>query len=187
MPDTITINGKKVNKGEKAEVSLRIARLPTHTVIDLPVFVYRGKHDGPVLLLTAGLHGDEINGIETIRRLIVDKIVYPLAGTVIVVPIVNVFGFIHFMRDLPDGKDLNRSFPGSEKGSLARRIAYVVMNKILPHVNYGIDFHTGGASKSNFPQIRCVFANPKNLELAKAFAAPFIIDSKLIDKTFSRW
>lgn len=184
MAETITINGKKIGKGEKAEISLRIARLPTHTFIDLPVFVYRGERDGPVLLLTAGLHGDEINGIEIIRRMIASKTVYPLAGTVIALPIVNVFGFIHFLRDLPDGKDLNRSFPGGEKGSLARRIAYVVMNEILPHVDYGIDFHTGGASRSNFPQLRCLFDNPQNLELAQGFAPPFIIDSKLIDKSF---
>src|SRR6056297_1350617 len=165
MPDSITINKKKIGLGEQAEIFLNIARLPTYTNIDLPVHVYRGKEDGPVLLLTGGLHGDEVNGIEIIRRLISSKKIVPERGTVIAMPVVNVYGFIQNVRGLPDGKDINRSFPGSKGGSLARLLAYTLMKEIIPQIDYGIDYHTGGSARSNFPQIRCTLDVEKNKEL----------------------
>ncbi|MCH8523896.1 MAG: succinylglutamate desuccinylase/aspartoacylase family protein [Balneolales bacterium] len=182
----MALNGKVIVPGESKYYNLRVAKLPTHTVIDLPVYVSRSVNDGPVLLLTAGLHGNETNGIEIVRRLISDSMVSPQRGTVIAVPIVNIYGFLQQERYLPDGKDLNRSFPGSKTGSLASRVAHVIVNQILPLADYGIDFHTGGASKDNYPQIRCVLSHAMNLELAKAFGAPFIINSALIDKSFRK-
>lgn len=176
-PAAIRINGVSIGPGERTRVIFNVARLPTHTVIDLPVYVYRARREGPTLLLTAGLHGDEINGIETLRRLIYTRTIFPEIGTVVAVPVVNIFGFIHQSRDLPDGKDLNRSFPGSLRGSLARRLAHIVMQEILPHAELGVDFHTGGASKCNHPHIRCEFNRPRNLELARALAPPFIVNS----------
>ncbi|MDZ7806894.1 MAG: succinylglutamate desuccinylase/aspartoacylase family protein [Gracilimonas sp.] len=113
MPKQITINKEKIGLGEQKTVNLNIARLPTYTSIDLPVLVYRAPEDGPVLLLTGGLHGDEINGVETIRRMIERELVLPDKGTVIAIPIVNIYGFIQNSRGLPDGKDINRSFPGA--------------------------------------------------------------------------
>src|SRR6056297_2814311 len=101
MPDSITINKKKIGLGEQAEIFLNIARLPTYTNIDLPVHVYRGKEDGPVLLLTGGLHGDEVNGIEIIRRMITDKSVVPERGSIIAIPLVNIYGFIQSERGVP--------------------------------------------------------------------------------------
>lgn len=184
MPEFITVKDQKIGLGESRKVNLNIARLPTYTNIDLPVHVYRAMEDGPVLLLTGGLHGDEINGIEVIRRMIRKGLILPERGTVIALPIVNAYGFILNVRGVPDGKDINRSFPGVKGGSLARLLAYTLMNEIIPLVDCGVDFHTGGASRSNYPQIRCSFNLPKAKELAKAFSAPITLHSTLIAKSF---
>lgn len=184
MPSVIEIDGINIGLGETRKVNLNIARLPSYTSIDLAVHVYRAKIDGPVLLLTGGLHGDETNGIEIIRRLIETKEIIPEIGTVIAIPIVNVFGFIMNERGVPDGKDINRSFPGAKEGSLARMLAYTLMHHIIPIVDYGIDFHTGGASRANYPQIRCSFNLSDAKEIARAFAAPIVLHSTLIKKSF---
>jgi hypothetical protein len=180
------INGITIYPGQSVQIDIPISRLPSHTLIDLPVFVFRGKTDGPTLLLTAGIHGDEVNGIEVIRRLLAEKALMPDKGMVIAIPLVNVYGFIYNSRNLPDGKDLNRCFPGSADGSLAYRLAYILMNEIIPHIDYGIDFHTGGSRISNYPQIRCTLENNLNKELAAAFGPPYIVNSDLIDKSFRK-
>jgi predicted deacylase len=182
----IEINGINIPREKPTQIDITISQLPSHTVIDLSVFVFRGREDGPSLLLTAGLHGDEINGIEVIRRLLVEGVLMPDKGMVIAIPLVNVYGFIYNSRNLPDGKDLNRSFPGSPNGSLANRLAYILMNEILPLIDYGIDFHTGGSRITNYPQIRCVLNQDVNRELASAFGAPYIINSNLIDKSLRK-
>lgn len=184
--DVMKINGISVEPGERKLVNLRIARLPTHTVIDLPVHVIRAPEPGPVLLLTAGLHGDEVNGIEIVRRMITGNYLKPGAGTILAMPIVNVYGFLQNARFLPDGKDLNRSFPGSQQGSLARRVAWTLMTQVVPHADVGIDFHTGGASLHNHPHIRCVMSIPRNRELARAFAPDCVLNAKMIDKSFRK-
>lgn len=184
MPDSISINKQKIGLGEQRIINLNIARLPTYTSIDLPVLVYRAPVDGPVLLLTGGLHGDEINGIEIVRRMIERELVVPDKGTVIAIPIVNIYGFIQNSRGLPDGKDINRSFPGAKGGSLAKLLAHTLMKEIIPEIDYGIDFHTGGSARSNYPQIRCSFKIKKAKELAKAFGAPVMMHSSLISKSF---
>lgn len=186
MPEAITINKSKIKPGENAEIFLNIARLPTYTPIDLPVYVYRAPEDGPVLLLSGGLHGDEINGVEIIRQMINRELVMPERGTVIAMPLVNIYGFIQNVRGLPDGKDINRSFPGVKGGSLARLLAHTLMNEIIPQIDYGVDFHTGGAARSNFSQIRCTLNIDINKKLARAFAPPVILNSSLIDKSFRK-
>lgn len=186
MPDSFTINKHKIEPGQQKEIQLNIARLPTYTNIDLPVHVYRAEKEGPVLLLTGGLHGDEINGIEIIRRMIYKNMLMPEKGSVIAIPLVNVYGFIQNVRGMPDGKDINRSFPGIKGGSLARLLAYTLMNEIIPKIDYGIDFHTGGAARANYPQIRCTIGKKEVVDLAKAFAPPFIINSSLIEKSFRK-
>lgn len=186
MSDFLEINGEKVGRGEDKKLNLRIARLPTYTNIDLPVRVIRSENPGPVVLLTGGLHGDEINGIEIVRRLLSNKLLKLENGSVVAIPLMNIYGFIQNVRGVPDGKDINRSFPGSKTGSLAKLVAYTIMKKIIPIIDVGIDFHTGGSSRSNFPQVRCVLNIEKNLELAKAFAPPVIIHSGLIDKSFRK-
>lgn len=177
MPETIIINGKQIDRGEKVMTKLVISKLPSGTIIEIPVYVFRSVHDGPVVLLMAGMHGDEVNGVEIMRRMLTKKMLYPLKGTIIAVPILNIYGFLNFSRDVPDGKDVNRSFPGNKEGSLASRVAHRFMKEVIPYVDYGVDFHTGGSSRTNYPQIRCLLSNPKNEELARAFAAPFIMNA----------
>ena len=185
MSEKIIINGQEILPGENIQINLNVAKLPTHTMIDLPVFVFRGKRRGPRLLIMAGIHGDELNGVETIRRLIVNKSIIPKSGMVVAIPIVNIYGFLNKSRYLPDGRDLNRSFPGSKTGSLASRVAHTLIKEILPVIDYGIDLHTGGAN-NNYPQVRCTFDVPNNLTLARAFAPPFIINSKLRDDSLRK-
>jgi uncharacterized protein len=182
----IVINGIKVLPGQEINIDISISRLPSHTLIDLPVFVFRGKKEGPSILLTAGIHGDEVNGIEIIRRLLEKRLLMPEKGTVIAIPLVNIYGFIHTSRSLPDGKDLNRCFPGSRSGSLANQLAYMIMKEIIPNIDCGIDFHTGGSRITNYPHLRCVLSHPYNIELASMFGAPYIMNSDLIDKSFRK-
>jgi len=186
MPEIIKINSTKIGLGETVNLNLNIARLPTHTIIDLPVKIVRAATDGPVLLLTGGLHGDEINGIEIIRRILTHNFNVLEKGTIIAVPLVNIYGFIQNVRGVPDGKDINRSFPGKKTGSLANLVAYTLMAEIIPHIDFGIDFHTGGASRANYPQLRCTFDIEKNVELANAFSPPVILHSTLIEKSFRK-
>jgi predicted deacylase len=173
----VTIAGHEIKPGEFKEIDINIARLPSHTQIDTPIYVSRSEQDGPVLALTAGMHGDEINGMEIVRRILEEGLHRVKRGTIVCMPITNVYGFLNFSRDVPDGKDVNRSFPGSKNGSLASRVAYNLTHQIIPFVDYGIDFHTGGAMRTNYPQVRAMLDNTRNQELADAFCAPFTIDS----------
>jgi uncharacterized protein len=173
----IKIAGHEIKPGEFKEIDINIARLPSHTVIDTPIYVTRAAEDGPVLALMAGMHGDEINGMEIVRRILDGGLHRVKRGTVICMPITNVYGFLNFSREVPDGKDVNRSFPGSKNGSLASRVAYNLTHQVIPFIDYGIDFHTGGAMRTNYPQVRAMLNNEKNLALANAFSAPFTIDS----------
>ncbi len=179
----MVILGKEILPGKGAQLNLDVARLHTRTPILVPVIVERAKEDGPTVLLMAGLHGDEINGVEIIRRFLRKKLHKPTRGTIICLPVFNIFGFLNIKRELPDGRDLNRSFPGSAKGSLASQFAYHFMKEIAPHCDYIIDFHTGAAQRNNFPQIRCVMSDPESMELARVFNPPFILNSSLISKT----
>lgn len=177
------IGDVEIQRGQSERLSLDISVLPTRTVVDLPVHVSRGEKDGPVLLLMAGLHGDETNGIEILRRVIREEINKPECGVVITCPLLNVYGFLSSEREVPDGKDINRAFPGNRNGSLASRIAYYFRHYILPQVDFGFDFHTGGANRFNYPQVRCVLHDELNRELANAFAAPFLMHSGHRDKS----
>ncbi len=185
MPNKkILILGHTILPGKSLKISLDIAKLHTRTKIEVPVIIERGKEDGPCLLITGGIHGNEVNGIEIVRQLISKKYNIPHKGTIICIPVVNVFGFLNLAREFPDGRDLNRVFPGSKRGSLAGRFAYHLINEILPHVDYCIDYHTGGGERFNVPQIRIHDGDAEILELAKAFNAPFILKSKNIEKSF---
>ena len=180
----ITIGGTTVKPGQNKLVQIGIDRLPTGTMIDIPVYVFNSKKPGPTILIQAGLHGDEINGIEIVRRLLAEKKLNIIKGAVIAVPILNIFGFIHFSRDVPDGKDVNRSFPGTKSGSMASRIAYHYTSEILPHVDMGIDLHTGGGQRHNYPQIRFTEEDENSIRLAEVFNAPISFPSSLIKGSF---
>lgn len=180
----ITILKEEVLPGESKTITMEIARLHTMTKLKIPIIVERSKIDGPVVLFSAGLHGDEINGIEIVRQLIVRKINKPKRGTIICIPVINMFGFVNKSREFPDGRDLNRVFPGSKNGSLASRFAYFLLKEIIPNVDYCVDFHAGGASRFNAPQIRIVPGNEELKSLADVFNAPFTLYSKNIAGSF---
>lgn len=179
----MTILGQVIVPGKGYQLNLSVAKLHSSTSVQVPVIVERAKIDGPTVVLMAGVHGDEINGVEIIRRVIRKKFNKPTKGTIICLPIFNIFGFLNLKRELPDGRDLNRSFPGSANGSLASQFAYHFMKEIAPKADVIIDFHTGAAHRNNFSQIRCVFKDEESVELAKIFNPPFILDSSYIPKT----
>ena len=181
--DKLTLLGVKIKRGDSVCLQFDVAKLHTRNSIQVPIFIERAKKDGPVLLLLGGVHGDEINGVEIVRRIIRNKINKPTRGTIICIPVFNIFGFLHLSRKFPDGRDLNRVFPGSSKGSLASQFAHEFKKEIAPFIDYVIDFHSGGADRVNIAQIRCMLNDEKTLELAKAFGAPFIVQSKYIEKS----
>ncbi|MEO5602991.1 MAG: succinylglutamate desuccinylase/aspartoacylase family protein [Cyclobacteriaceae bacterium] len=173
----VIIANQEILPGEFKEININIARLPSHTLINTPIYVSRSMKDGPVLALIAGMHGDELNGMEVVRRILDLGFHKVKRGTVVCMPVINVYGFLNYSREVPDGKDVNRSFPGTKNGSLASRVAYHLMNEVIPFIDCGIDYHTGGAMRANYPQVRALLRDDKNLELANAFCAPFTIDS----------
>lgn len=182
--NTITILGEDIPLGTSREINFNIAKLHTATQIEVPVIIERAKTPGPTILFTAGIHGDEINGVDIVRQLIARKINRPKRGTIICMPILNIFGFLNSKRAFPDGRDLNRTFPGSSNGSLASRVAHRLMHEIIPEVDLIIDFHTGGASRFNAAQIRIVKNQPELDDLARIFGAPFVLYSNHIAKSF---
>lgn len=177
------ILGKEIKKGESAILEIEVAKLHTRNSLSMPVIVERAQKDGPVLLLMGGVHGDETNGVAIIRDIIRKGLHKPTSGTIICIPVLNVFGYLNQQREFPDGRDLNRMFPGSAKGSLASQFAHKFTTEIAPLVDYVLDFHTGGSSRDNYPNIRCVFKEQDTVDLAKAFGAPFIVNSDNISKS----
>jgi len=180
----LDILGKEIKLGESKTIDFSIAKLYTSTKIEIPIIIERSEVPGPTVLITAGIHGDEINGVEIVRQLIARKISKPKRGTTICIPILNIFGFLNADRTFPDGRDLNRSFPGTKTGSLASRVAYHFTNKIVPLADYCLDFHTGGASRFNAPQIRVAPEDSELLSLAEVFNAPFTVHSSYIKKSY---
>jgi len=183
-PEVLKILGNEIALGERKTINFNLAKLYTSTKVEIPIIVERSKKPGPTVLITAGIHGDEINGVDVVRQLIQHKINRPSRGTIICVPVLNVFGFLSMDRNFPDGRDLNRVFPGRAKGSLASKFAYQFTHDILPNVDLCLDFHTGGASRFNAPQIRVAPSNYEASKLAKIFNAPFTVISKNISRTY---
>ncbi|QHG90639.1 succinylglutamate desuccinylase/aspartoacylase family protein [Sulfurimonas sp. CVO] len=181
MPDTRLILGnQEIPKGANLTINLELPKL-YNTPTQLPVHVIRGRKEGPVVFISAAIHGDELNGIEIIRRLRKLDILKKIRGTLLLVPIVNVYGIMTLSRYLPDRRDLNRSFPGSIKGSLASRVAKIFFDEIVKKCDLGIDLHTASIHKSNLPQVRTNIENEYTFKLAKAFEAPVVLHSELRD------
>jgi len=180
----IKILGEEIKTGESKELNFSVANLHTSSSVDVPVIIERSKKSGPVVLFTAGIHGDEVNGVEIVRQVVAKGINKPKCGTIICIPVINVFGFINLNREFPDGRDLNRVFPGSKSGSLASRVAYKLIKDVIPDVDLIMDFHTGSADRFNAPQIRIIKNSTKLTKLAKVFNAPFILYSNDLKKTF---
>lgn len=176
-----SIGGKSVARGERKTIMLPVARLYDFTALEIPVHVIRGKEDGPKIFLCAALHGDEINGVEIIREVLRNPALDNIKGTIIAIPVVNIFGFQNKSRYLPDRRDLNRAFPGSKHGSLAARIASFFLKEIVSKCTHGIDYHTGAIHRSNMPQIRASLDDEKTREFARSFNAPILVDSRMRD------
>ncbi|WP_295803155.1 succinylglutamate desuccinylase/aspartoacylase family protein [uncultured Microbulbifer sp.] len=181
MEEAFKIAGVAVAPGETRHIELPIVRLYTDTEMAIPVYVHRGRKPGPTIFVCAAIHGDELNGVEIISRLINSRALKSLRGTLIAVPVVNVYGVLHQSRYLPDRRDLNRSFPGSARGSLAARMAHVFLEEVVAKCDYGIDLHTGAMHRSNLPQIRANLDDAETREMAKAFGVPVMLNSTLRD------
>jgi uncharacterized protein len=181
LREPITICNTSVQPGERQTLEIPVPSLYTHTDIELPVHVVHGRKSGPVLFLSAALHGDEINGVEIIRRVLKHKSINKIKGTLIAIPVVNIYGFIDQTRYLPDRRDLNRSFPGSEKGSMAGRMAHLFLNEIVAKCTHGIDLHTGAIHRENLPHIRAVLDDEQTEKMARAFTSPVILNTAIVD------
>lgn len=176
--------GYVIAPGTRKTIDLPLPPLYTHTSVTLPVHVIHGKTAGPTLCVLAALHGDEINGVEIIRRLLASKVINRIHGTLLAVPVVNVYGFVQQSRYLPDRRDLNRSFPGSERGSMASRLAHTLMTEVIDKCTHGIDFHTAAGGRTNLPQLRVdldMYEDARSLAIA--FAPPIIMDMGTRDGT----
>ena len=171
----IEIGGIRIGPGESKAVDLPMSSLYSHAPMSLPLQVVCGKRAGPRLFVSAAIHGDEINGVEIIRRLLRLPLLKRLRGTLIAVPIVNVYGFVNQSRYLPDRRDLNRSFPGSERGSMAARLAHLFLTTIVANSDYGIDLHTAAIHRENLPQVRANLDDPETDRIARAFRVPVLL------------
>ena len=181
MADTLEIAGIVIKPGEERRIEVPSVHLYTDTPMPIPVYVKRGKKPGPTLFVSAAIHGDELNGIEIISRLLNSRSLGKIKGTLIAVPMVNAYGVLNQSRYMPDRRDLNRSFPGSSRGSLAGRIANIFLEEVVSKCDYGIDLHTGAIHRSNLPQIRANLDDPATCEMAKAFGVPVLINADVRD------
>ena len=175
----ISIGETEVHSGQRVTVDLPLARLYTATSLHMQVTVIHGRAEGPTVFICAAIHADELNGVEIIRQLLKKKLMKSLRGTLLAVPVVNVHGFIDRSRYLPDRRDLNRSFPGSARGSIASRVAHTFLNQVVAKADYGIDLHTGAIDRCNLPQEPVARERPATEELAEIFGAPVVIRSAL--------
>ena len=181
VDEPLKINGQLIKPGSRVTLELPLPQLYTHAPMTMPVQVACSKQSGPRLFISAAMHGDELNGVEIIRRLLKLTVLKRLRGTIIAVPIVNVYGVIHHSRYLPDRRDPNRAFPGSERGSMASRLAYLFMQEIVAKCTHGIDLHTGAIHRANLPQIRAKLDDEETMRLARAFGVPVLIGADLRD------
>lgn len=177
----LTIGGHRIAPGQTRQIKMPVVRLYTDTDISMPVHVIRSKREGPTVFVSAAVHGDELNGIEIVRRLIQLKTLRLSCGTLILVPMVNVYGVLSQSRYMPDRRDLNRCFPGSTTSSLAGIVAHTFLSEIVGHCQYGIDLHTGAIHRSNLPQIRADLKDEETRRLAEAFGVPVLLNSDLRD------
>ncbi len=173
----LVIAGQTVESGKQKLIDIPVAHLSNHIPVTLPVHVVHGKEPGPTAFVCAALHGDELTGVEAIRRIMRMPELNDLKGTLLCVPVVNGYGFIVHSRYLPDRRDLNRLFPGTPRGSLGAQLAHIFMNEIVDRSDFGIDLHTAAVHRHNLPQIRSTFVTARSRALAKAFGAPVLLSS----------
>ena len=179
--ESFFLSGSEVKPGSRQLLNLPMPDLSSHAGMNMPVHVIHGRQPGPVLFVSAAIHGDELNGVEIIRRLLATKAISTLKGTLIAVPVVNPYGLIQVSRYLPDRRDLNRAFPGSDNGSLAARLARLFMTEIVSVSTHGIDLHTGSGHRTNLPQIRANLDDPETDRLARRFGVPVLLNAAVRD------
>ncbi len=173
------INGDSIDPGTRKTVDIPVSVLSDHTPVHLSVHVIHGTKPGPVMFVSAAIHGDEVIGVEIVRRLLRAKALENMSGTLLAVPIVNTFGFLNHARYLPDRRDLNRVFPGLPEGSMASRLAHIFMTQVVARAEVGIDLHSAAIHRTNLPQLRLTPGNNRLAELGAAFGAPVMMHSKL--------
>jgi predicted deacylase len=178
--------GEKIPAGASRDVNLAVSESYSSMTVNIQIHIRRAIEDGPVVFFTAALHGDEINGTGAIRQLIMDEDFYPLRGTLILIPVLNLLAFDRHTRYLPDRRDLNRSFPGSAGGSLANRMAGTIFNELVLRCDYGIDLHTASVRRTNYPTVRADLSEPQVSRIAKSFGAEIIINNKGPKGSFRR-
>ncbi|MCZ4352285.1 succinylglutamate desuccinylase/aspartoacylase family protein [Roseovarius aestuarii] len=183
MPHTsaFEIGGQAIAPGSRATVDIPVSTLPDQTPVALSIHVIHGRRPGPVMFVSAAVHGDEVIGVEIVRRLLRASPLRAMAGTLLAVPIVNTYGFLNHTRYLPDRRDLNRCFPGGSEGSMASRLADIFMREVVLRASVGIDLHSAAIHRTNLPQLRLSPGNARLAELGRAFAAPVMLSSKLRD------
>ncbi|MEW6056865.1 MAG: succinylglutamate desuccinylase/aspartoacylase family protein [Bdellovibrionota bacterium] len=177
MAEELVISGFKIGLSERREIYLKVSESFLASSIQIPVTIIRGNHDGPTVFLTAAIHGDEINGIEIVRRIINEIDQSRLHGTLLCVPVVNIPGFLNQTRYLAYNRDLNRYFPGSPRGNNAERVAFKIFQQLVVRSDWGIDLHTAASGRSNMPHVRGDMSHPKVRKLARAFGSGVIIDN----------
>ncbi|WP_306152669.1 succinylglutamate desuccinylase/aspartoacylase family protein [Roseovarius sp. MMSF_3281] len=177
--ESFKINGSTIAPGTRQTVDIPVSTLSDHTPVHLSVHVVHGKKPGPVLFVSAAIHGDEVIGVEIVRRLLKAGSLKNMAGTLLAVPIVNTFGFHNHSRYLPDRRDLNRCFPGLSEGSMASRLAHIFMREVVSRADVGIDLHSAAVQRTNLPQIRLTAGNDRLMELGRVFGAPVMMQSNL--------
>lgn len=183
---TWKIAGQSIARGQTADVKLKVSERYTGDAIHLPIRVIRAKKPGPSLFVTAAIHGEELNGVGIIHDLMFGEDIELAAGTLVLVPIVNILGFENQSRYMPDRRDLNRSFPGTAAGSLTSRVAHIVFNQIVRRCDYGIDLHTAASGRTNFPNVRGDLSKPEVRRLAKAFGCELMVHGQGPDGSFRR-
>jgi hypothetical protein len=181
MKSAFRIYDREVQPGSSVSFDLKVPELYVHSDLSTPVHVINGKREGPVLFISGAVHGDEIIGVEIVRRVLASKQLRNLKGTLIAIPVVNIFGFLNQSRYLPDRRDLNRSFPGSAKGSIASRMANLFFEQVVEKSAYGIDLHTAAINRENLPQVRANVEDAEVEGMARAFGLPVIVNSGLIE------
>ncbi|MFP4328899.1 MAG: succinylglutamate desuccinylase/aspartoacylase family protein, partial [Paracoccaceae bacterium] len=177
--DGFELGGALIAPGTRRTVDLPVSILSDHTPVTMSVHVIHGRRPGPVVFVSAAIHGDEVIGVEIVRRLLRAQPLRGMSGTLLAVPIVNTYGFLSHSRYLPDRRDLNRVFPGHPSGSLASRLAHLFMEEIVSRSDLGIDLHSAAIRRVNLPQIRLTPGNARLAELGRAFGAPVMMTSKL--------
>lgn len=177
------LGGEMIKPGDRRTIAVPLGRLSDRTRINLTTHVIHGRKDGPVMFVSAAIHGDEIIGVEVIRRVASLKIIQRLRGTLILVPVVNAYGFVGLSRYLPDRRDLNRCFPGSATGSLAAQLAHTFMTEIVARAQFGVDLHSGAVHRANLPQIRADLDDPAVHDMARAFGASIMLNANFRDNS----